>query len=790
MLVAFTVATVFFAIQARKFEVDASADTLLMRDNVNYIHSRIDSLRFAPQEFLLVAYQPRDNQVFSEATFSELRSLSEQLQTLDRVESVRSMLNVPLPSQVIDGIDTGADLDIGNLTAEDLNMAPAALAEVFAGHPIYENLLVNEAQTATALQVLFRGDPQIQELEREIVNLQQISLDRELTVSEQEDLAGLEASSRVLTNELNAVRLREIETVREFLNDYELQAELYLGGVHVLAFQLVNIIRSDLLVFGLAVAGMIGLVLFLAFRQWRWVLIPLVTCAVSVTLTVGLFGMLGLRATVISANFIALQLILTLALVVHLVVQYREYQAANSGWDKHTLVSKTLERKITPSIYAGFTTSVGFASLLLSGIQPVISFGWMMVIAVVVSIAVSLLLFPALLLMLPHRQGKREGKLLQTVLGSFASLSVSLPGGTILMSILVLALSLFGISRLTVENSFINYFDESTDVYRELMFIDREMGGSTPLDIIYTLDETENSDDLVMTAETVQMLQRMHAAIEGYEAAGKLLSVVNFTELASEINQDRPLTEFELTAVYRMLDESLREELLSSFYSPDHNQVRINVRVQDSVPGLNREQFIMSLSEDMDRIVGDRGEVRLSSLFVLYQDILERLYRSQIVSIGAVYLGLALAFLTVFRSVRLTLIGIAPNMLATSLVLGAMGWLNIPLDLMTITIASIAMGIAADDTIHYLHRFQDEQKDRGTADAIRHSHRSVGVAVLYTSLIITLGFAMLAFSDFVPSALFGILTGLAMLSALLANLGLLPSLLQRFGPRMPAGETA
>lgn len=346
-----------------------------------------------------------------------------------------------------------------------------------------------------------------------------------------------------------------------------------------------------------------------------------------------------------------------------------------------------------------------------------------------------------------------------------------------------LLLSIAGLFLLNVENSFINYFSDSTDVHKELTFIDQELGGSTPFDVVITIPESESAEgDLLLSAESVQLLQRVQGMLEEQEGMGKILSIVNFTELAREINNDQPLTEYELTAIYRVIDENLRKDLVGSFFSPEHSQLRISARVQDATEDLNRADLMQSVRDGIEDLGIAPENYALTNLFVLYQDILQRLFRSQILALGIVYIALTLTFFAIFRSVRVALAGIAPNILSTVAVLGVMGWLRVPLDLMTITIASIAMGIAVDDTIHYVHRYREELEDDTSQGAVQRSNQSVGYAMLYTSVIIMLGFSQLAFSDFIPSVQFGLLASLAMAVAVIWNLTLLPVLLRKFVP--------
>jgi hypothetical protein len=400
------------------------------------------------------------------------------------------------------------------------------------------------------------------------------------------------------------------------------------------------------------------------------------------------------------------------------------------------------------------------------------------------SIGVSLILFPSMMAMFGREEVTEPWKFSRRILVFFTELT--LKHGVLIgvVSLCILAASVAGLFLLEVENSFLNYFRESTRVRKELSFIDRHLGGTTPLDIVYTIPGGERKKDLVMTAETVQRLQRIQHALKQHEAVGKTLSVVNFTELAKEINDNKPLTEYELTAIYWTMEDALREDLLGSFFSPKHEQVRFSVRIQDTTKGLKRTELLSAIRSDMEKLGIPEGRYILTNLFILYQSLLQQLFRSQIMTLGIAFGVLSLTIWAIFRSVKIALIAITPNILSTLMVLGIMGWLGIPLDLMTIMIASVALGITVDDTIHYVHRYLEELRNGSGEKAVELSHASVGYALLYTSLIVILGFSLLAFSDFVPSILFGLLTGLAMAMAVILDLSMLPVLLNKFVRRV------
>jgi hypothetical protein len=767
--------------QARYFEIDASADTLLTRGNEKYIQSKLVDQEFSPEEFLFVAYQPKNRPLLSDKTFEELRAITSEIAQLERVASVRSILNVPLPTLAETG-DLGG-LDTAALTIDRADFSIDAVSSAFRDDPIYEGLLIDSRQTVTALQVLFRPDRKLASLEDRITTLEAAALDGSAGDEATAELERLRTEAAPLQKRLTEARNQEVGAIRRIAEKYEDDANIYLGGVHVLGYQLVQIVRNDLIVFGAAIACLIALLLLVLFRELRWIVVAFACCLMSIVCTIGLFGLLGFKATVISANFVALQLILTLALVVHLTVQYREYARTQPDWSQARLIRETMRTKTPPSLYTGITTVMGFASLLASGIQPVISFGWMMVIAMAISLAVTLTLFPALLTILNRRTKVDEAGRVRHILDALANLSTSRALLVGVSAAVLLGVCVAGFPRLDVENSFINYFAESTDVHRELTFVDQNLGGSTPLDIVYKAPPAEA--DLLMNAETFQTMQVLQALLERHEAVGKILSPVNFTALAREINDGKPLTEYEITAVYRLMDEDLRESLLGSYFSPDTRNVRISMRIRDTTPGLDRAELLQELRDDIETALGEDADYKMTNLFVLYQDILERLFRSQVLTLGIVLVAVFVTFLVIFRSLRVALIAIVPNILVIVTVFGIMGWLRIALDLMTITIAAVAMGIAVDNSIHYIHRYRSEARTSDAASAIFNTHGSVGFGMLYTTAIIVVGFGSLAFSDFIPSVLFGVLTGVALSSAFLFNATVLPVLLARFPDRNP-----
>lgn len=757
------------------FKIDASAETLLVKDNRLYIQSQVMNERFSPDEFILLAYEPKNHDVFSDQTFEDIQVLSAKLKTLPRVKSVTHILNVPLLSQM-SALDP--NLVASDWTWQSKQFSHQTMRQTFEQHPIFTDLLVNQKMSATSIQVIFKKHPKLSEIESEIINLDKKRLTQEFTPEDEEKVQQLKAQADPIRQEVNKQREQEIQQIYAFADSVKTNANVYLGGSYVLGHQLINIIRADLKLFGSAIGLAICIMLLILFRSWRWVVIPIACCVTSVIMTMGLFGIFDLRTTVISSNFIALQLILTLAICVHLIVQYRQLANDNDKATQAQLVSQTLRQKIKPCFYAGITTSVGFGSLIFSGIQPVVSFGWMMIIAMLVSIGLSLIFLPALLSLFPRSQATAPNKLSQNFIQWISVVTLKHSAKVIVVFVVLTASAILGVFRLSVENSFLNYFAKDTKVHQELTFIDQQFGGSTPFDIIIDIPENMQKTDLALSAKSIQQLQIIQTILKQYPASGNTTSVVNFTELAMKLNQGRPLTEYELTAIYHLVDENLRESLLGSYFSLENQQLRLSSRVKDSTAGFNRKEYLENLRIDLEKNGIAEDQYQFTNLFVLYQDILQRLFNSQILTLGIVYIALLLVMWVLFKRLSVALIALIPNVICTLVILAVMGYANIPLDLMTITIAAIAMGIAVDDTIHFVHHYLNGNST--PTKAVKQAYFSVGYAMLFTTMIICVGFALLAFSDFVPSMLFGLLTALAMIAALITDLTLLPALLTRY----------
>ncbi len=780
---AFLISLVFLTVfaflgwQAQKFEIDASAETLLTKDNKKFIFSEIIAKRYDPQEFILIALKSPSNEIFSEKNLNRIDRISQEIEKIARVKQVNSLVNAPI---FLEANLMGGRLDQDNLSWKERKYPADYLQKNLRSHPLYEGLLVNEEQTALGMQVVFKTPKDLENINNEITSIRAHRLNRELKQSETKKLEKLMERKDKIGKELSKKRRQEINQIKNILAKHADKKDVYMGGNNLLVYQLISIIQNDLKVFGIAIVLIISILLFLFFRRLAWVLMPLACCFTAIVMTMGLLGFFELKVTVISANVISLQIILTLAIIIHMIEQFREIDREEKGKDLGEKVEQMVKEKLKPCFYAGLTTSVGFASLIFSGVQPVITFGWMMILAMIVTLSVGLVLFPAMVrLFIRKDRENRKVAWVEGLMKAFGKMSVGFPKSIVFFSLLLTGLGVYGCFFLTAENSFINYFSDQTEVHRELSFIDKDFGGSTALDILYNVPKQKQEKQLILTAEAVQHVGKIHRHLAEKKEIGSVTSLYDFTTVARVV-REKPMTEYELTFFVKMMDEDLKESLLGSYFSEKHNQVRISTRVKDSTENFDREKFINNLKQEFRDMGYGKEEVQMTGLFVLYQDILARLLNSQINTLAIVYLVMIIVLWIIFSSLKIALLAMVPNVLTTAITLGFMGFMGIPLDLMTMTIAAVAMGISVDDTIHYVHRYLKENKKHDPDKAVLRAHSSVGHALFYTTGIIIIGFGSMVFSDFVPTIYFGLLTGMAMLIALLSDVITLPVLLKKF----------
>ncbi len=799
------------------FKLDASADSLTLEHDTDLDYFRETSQRYQSGDILVVTFKP-NYELFSDKSLHSLEQLRDELAGVEGVSSVNSILDLPLlysPKRSLSDIKS----DVRTLKTEgvDRNL----VREEFLTSPIYRDMVLGPDEQTTVLLLNLNVDNKFTDLVRQRDALRQKKRTDGLTQEEQQTLTVVAKTFldyRTVAAEKSHTR---VAIVRSIMGSYSSDAELFLGGVSMITNDMIEFIRSDLAVFGLAILLFIIGLLAIIFRQLRWVAIPLSVCVLSVLLMLGWISWIDWRLTVISSNFVALLLIIALAITIHLVVRYREYHKDNPQWEQSQIVMAAVSYMARPCLYTALTTIVAFASLVVSDIRPVIDFGWLMVIGLTVALILAFVLLPAALMLLPKGEPKDKGDNSAAFTVKFSRITECYGKSVFVGSLLAAVLSVYGISKLEVENRFIDYFKSTTEIYQGLSVIDQRLGGTTPLDIIIDYsgdnlslideeaedpfaeeedpfaadedmfaDEDPFGDEAVegkgqekepsywFTLSGLKDIEGLHDYLESLDEVGKVQSLATLYKVGRDINGGS-LNDFELAFLRKGLPEDIDNVLISPFLDEESNQTRISLRTVESSPELRRMDLPGKIRDYAVNELGLKSEqIHFTGMLVLYNNMLASLFKSQILTLGAVFLGIMLMFMVLFRSVVIAVIAIVPNMLAAAMVLGAMGLAGIPLDMMTITIAAITVGIGVDDTIHYIHRFKTEFARDGDYIATMHrAHGSIGRAMYYTSVIIVVGFSVLALSNFIPSIYFGLLTGFAMFSALMGALLLLPKLI-------------
>jgi len=794
----------FLAFGAGNFRLDASAETLLLEHDEDLQYARLISSRYGESDLLVLTYTPK-RELFSQESLAVLARLRDDLKSVQRVSSVLSILDVPLlENPPVSLKELTADLPTLASPAVDKELARQELRD----SPFAQNLLLSPDLRTTALLITLASDDTYRDLAQRRNELRRKKAAGPLTSAEHAELKGLDKQVQERRDQDRRRSHQDILAIRAIMDNYRGDAELFLGGVSMIADDMITFIKNDLKVFGIGVLLFLILMLGIIFRQIRWILLPMLCCAVSAACMIGVLGWLGWEVTVISSNFVSLQLIMTMSLVIHLIVRYRELCVERPQESNGRLILETVQSKLAPSVYAFLTTIVGFASLAFCDILPVIMFGKMMIVGLCVSLVITFLVFPAVLMLMPKKLPPPARTWSFPVTALTARFIEGRGAIVLAVGVLVFALSAVGMSKLEVENCFIDYFKKNTEIHRGMKVIDEHLGGTTPLDVVVELDGDDtpkavaaplqtaaDSNDVFsefeeldkaatdekywFTAEKMSQINAVHTYLESLPETGKVLSLATIISIAEKLNKGKPLDSLELALLYSEAPDELKSLLIKPFVSVEHNQVRFWVRVKDSDKTLRRNELLKKIKAELPSIPGlDNEHVHLSGLLVLYNNMLQSLFNSQILTFGMTILVLMVTYLVEFRSLKIAVIAIIPNALPIAIVLGVMGWLHIPLDIMTITIAAIGLGISDDFTIHYIHRFKDEfQKDRSYVRAMHRSHGSIGHAMSYTSITIVFGFSILALSNFIPTVYFGLLTCLAMTIAIIDALTILPELL-------------
>ena len=786
-----------FGYFSKDFKLDASSDTLLLENDPDLKYLREVNNRYGSKDFLVLTYTPKEN-LINETTIANLTNLKNDLSDLNWVNNVLTILDVPLLKNNEDSI-TERIKNFKTLSSENADKE-RGFKEII-NSPIYKEFVISNDGKTTGILVYIKPDEKIKALiKRKNDYLDKKALGK-LTAEEKKNYSRFLKEYDIYKKSYNKKNHQNINEIRAVIEKHKNTAKIHLGGIPMIADDMMTYIKNDIVVFGAGVFIFIVCTLWFVFRNLFWVFVPLLSCFFSVLIMVGFLGLVGWKVTVISSNFIALMLILTMAMNIHMSVRYLQFRKENPEISNTDAVLWTSEKMFWPILYTVLTTICAFLSLIFSGIKPIIDFGWMMTVGLLVSLSVTFTLLPSILNVLSERNTNFKGEK-KSKITSFLSKVAQQNTKTIFTSaILAIVVSIVGISKLEVENSFINYFDKKTEIYKGMKLIDQKLGGTTPLDVIVKFskkaeknetdddfdswdDEEKDESKYWFTRNKIDKIIEVHDYLDDLEAVGKVISFASMVRVAEDLNNGKKLQGLEMGVLYTKIPDAIKKEIVDPYISIEDNEARISLRVLDSKEDLRRNELIKKINYDLENKLGlDRKEFKLAGVLILFNNLLQSLFKSQILTLGVVMAGITLMFLILFRNITLSLIGVVPNFMAAFLILGIIGLLRIPLDMMTITIAAITIGIAVDNSIHYIYRFKEEfKKTNDYNQTLEKCHSTVGVAILNTSITIVFGFSILVLSNFIPTIYFGVFTGIAMMLAMISVLTLLPKLILIFKP--------
>ena len=759
-----------FGYFSKDFRLDASSDTLLIEGDPDLEYLKEVTERYGSKEFLILTYSPNEGMV-TESSINNLLSLKYKIQSLDWVHSVITLLDIPLLNNSEAPLQERLE---SFKTLKDEGVDTERGFKEILNSPVFRNFVISEDGKTSGIIVYIKKD-ELKDIENK-------------SVQEIEDYK----------DTLKKKNHENITQIREVIKSYGDVGKIYLGGIPMITDDMMSFIKSDIIVFGLGVLLFIIATLWFIFRKLIWIIVPISSCFFSVLIMTGLLGLLGWKVTVISSNFIALMLILTMAMNIHMSTRFLQLREDFPNLDNLKIITMTTSKMFWPIIYTVLTTICAFLSLVFSGIKPIIDFGWMMTLGLITSFIITFTLLPTLLSFMSNNKVKVKEDTDSKITSFFGKISINNKSIIFLVTGLVVALSVVGISKLEVENSFINYFNKNTEIYKGMKLIDEKLGGTTPLEIILKFpekavvessedDEFESWDDegskddekYWFTKDKIEKIQNVHNYLDNLPAVGKVLSFSSIIEVATQLNNNKPLGTLEMGVLYSKIPESIKKDIIDPYISIKDNEARISLRIIDSQDGLRRNDLINQINYDLEnKLKLNKEEFKLAGVLILFNNLLQSLFKSQILTLGLVMVGIFAMFMILFRNFKLSLIGVVPNFIAAFFILGIIGLLGIPLDMMTITIAAITIGIAVDNSIHYIYRFKEEfLKNKDYNKTLKVCHSTVGVAILNTSITIVFGFSILVFSKFIPTIYFGVFTGLAMLLAMISVLTLLPSLI-------------
>jgi len=476
-----------FGYFTKDFQLDASSDTLLLENDPDLKYLREVNTKYGSKDFLVLTYTPKDD-LLASGTIENLTNLKNDLKNLSWVNNVLTILDVPLLKNNDDNLSERIK-NFKTLSSKDVDKERGF--EEIINSPIYKEFVISKDGKTSGILVYIKVDKKFSDLIKSKNNYLDKKDKGQLTSKDQKEYKKFIKEYDNYKKLYNQKNHQNINEIRSIIEKYKDTAQIHLGGIPMIADDMMTYVKNDIIVFGAGVFLFIVCTLWFIFRNWLWVFIPLLSCFFSVCIMVGLLGLVGWKVTVISSNFIALMLILTMAMNIHMSVRYLQFKKENPNISNSEAILWTSGKMFWPILYTVLTTICAFLSLIFSGIKPIIDFGWMMTVGLLVSLSITFTLLPAILNILSKENASYQNEKKSKITSLLSYIAQKKTKTIFFSALLVIFISIFGITKLEVENSFINYFDKKTEIYKGMKLIDDKLGGTTPLDIIIKFSDNK-----------------------------------------------------------------------------------------------------------------------------------------------------------------------------------------------------------------------------------------------------------------------------------------------------------
>jgi len=734
-------ATVLFALQIPRIVFRVSPEGMVVKGHPDTLYYAQYVKEFGTDEIVLIALFAED--VFTREVLDTVVRLTERIRVDDNVQKVLSLSSV----NDIRGSQEGVEI---SPFFSELPETPSGLekirAQVHENPLVYGNLVSQDDRSTLILVELHLWGDDFPEQRKRIVR-------KILNLADQERTEG---------------------------------TELYVAGFPVVSTTLVTMLVEDQWVFVPTIVLLIVLTLYASFRSFWCVLLPMLSVFLSLVWVLGFLVLCGRTVEIITSVLPPLILVIAMADSVHILAHYREELGRNEN--REEAVRDATAYIFTPCLLTSVTTAIGFGSLMVSRVEGIWGLGLLACFGALAAFVISITLVPVLLSLLPTRTflrpGRGNGSALDRALAGLARFNQSHKTHVLVATFVLIVLSLIGVFQLKVETTLIEYLKEENPLVKAVRHIEDHLTGTSTLDVVFSFDDPGQVNE----PENLARVEALQAYLEEKSIVTDSFSLVDILKRMNQVFRGGDPAFYRLPgsreeiAQYLLLYSMRGEEEDLARYVDDEHRTAVLASRLKTVSSTEMDRFIKEVQEYIRTEFPDPG-IRVTGISVLVTDSIDAIVRGQIQSLALALVLISLVMTALLWSVRLGLLSMVPTVIPILMTLGLMGWLGIPINTATAVISCVAIGIAVDDTIHYMTRFRKEYRNR--PDEVVAAFRALthtGRAIYLTSFVLTVGFSVLVFSHFRPIIYFGLLMAVTMVSALVGDMVLLPVLLMVLKP--------